>query len=174
MNILKIAKLGLLGLLALSTIQCGVESESMKLSKLLTLTPVPESPIVINADITIDKGTENERTIKAPWTRFKFNLNNQSGQKFRILTFTYYATSTKGGGIVKAEGGFDFGSQSGEIYGDFESNYNGTHSVVIYLGSLPEADSFVYTVEFEAQGYFLDSSGEPVNRLNLSTTMVTQ
>ena len=58
MNILKIAKLGLLGLLALSTIQCGVESESMKLSKLITLTPVPESPIVINADITIDKGTE--------------------------------------------------------------------------------------------------------------------
>lgn len=178
------------GLWCLGLTQCsGVEG----LSKDVKITLVPEDPVVINADITLYANTENEVVIRAPWYLFRSSVTNNSDKTLYFVTYTFKVTGRKDGRQVTSNHSIDpnFSCFSdtlsrpylaiitpGTTYKQADScdstSYDDLAYEAWYIHGLPEADSFDYSVDVTAEGWFVNADGVPIERLVYDGYQFTQ
>ena len=64
-------------------------SNKNSLSKGVKFKSVPDTPIVINTDMTVHAGQENEFKVKAPWFEYKSRIENNSNKILVLVTFDF-------------------------------------------------------------------------------------
>lgn len=170
--------------------QCG---DSNALSKNVKFTLVPDDPIVVNSDLTLNAGLANEIVIKAPWFLFKTRIENKSTNRVYIVTVSFKGTGTNNGGTVDVETALDPGIacagsgrsylailDAGQIYASVTNSCNpSTATSAIpyegwYISGLPETDTGSYALDVSGEGWFVDAEDIPVERLSMRKYMLTQ
>lgn len=92
---------------------------------------MPESTVVVDADLIIDAGKATERVIKAPWATALLIVNNKSHHGITVDSMNVHCTS----GFDSYLGNVNFGVQvaAGE-----------SASVQDFISALPDNESFKY------------------------------
>lgn len=170
MSVLRILLLVLLCLGGL--IQCGGDGDNGKVEFAIT----PKSPVVINADLTLNPGTDNELVIKAPWFRFGFKIHNKSPHAVTVqsLVFTVVAITTSG--ITTTEYKLDPGDVNATILAEIPPNQANPTAVAANFyahGLAKNATSFNFSVTVDVQGWFGEEDA-PEKRLTKSYSFVTR
>jgi hypothetical protein len=196
----KFATLMVISFWLLSLAQCGSEdSNSSKLKAKL----VPQDPVVINADKVLFGGTDQEISIAKPWFLFKFGLNNKSENTLILQTITFKTGMNQpdfefsldpsafcdadANGIERSElaqippNTFYTGIDTlGGPLGFCDATdittttpYEDDHWYVYGLPELRNGD-FNYSIDVTFQGWFEDSTGEAIERLELEDAIDTQ
>ena len=151
---------------------CGEGSD--KSNKVLIKT-IPESPIVIKADLKIE-----DKTVNGPWFSVKFRGKNKADRKLTVVSFLMEVKSRVEGEISTTTFSPDEAGPvlhivpSGELFGGI---------ITYFVGGLPENPNFKYSAKVTFQGWFnkndnpdtpFDESTEPESRFEKSITFQTQ
>jgi hypothetical protein len=183
----------LLCLWALSIAHCGGASG---LNDKMEMSLLPQSPIVIDADLTLFAGTEDERVIKAPW--FLLNLefvNNATAETLWVVTVDFKITGVNGTKrvyidptvtckvdnesrayiTILAPGATFIANDDGTDYCDPEINRSTGEREGWFIDGLPgKTGQYNYSVFGTAKGWIADSTGTPIERLLKSGMIITQ
>lgn len=177
--------------------QCGDKNAK---SKDIKFTLIPDDPIVINADLVLFPGQDNEQKITAPWFIFSSRVVNNSDSALNLVTYLFRISFVRNGQVGETtttidpsitcdEDGFSrsalafipagatfTGLNPSPALPDYcdQTDIVSTSAEQWYIDSLPQADSFFYTVQVEGAGWFVDSSGVAIERLVMSGQMYTQ
>ncbi len=151
---------------------CGEGSDES--SKVL-IKQIPESPIVIIADLKIE-----EKSVSGPWFSVKFRGKNKTNKTLTVVSFLMEIESRVDDEVTTVnwsppnEGPVLHIVPSGELFG----------GITTYLvGGLPKNPSFRYTAKVTFQGWFnkndnpdtpFDESTEPESRFKTSIRFRTQ
>lgn len=177
--------------------QCGDKTSK---SKDVRFTLSPDNPIVINADLTLNAGQDNERVIAAPWFLFSSRVVNNSDSTLFLQSYTLTVSAIKDGQTVTKSMSIDPAvtcddSTEARVYiaiipaGTTYTGLNpspalpdycdpadivSTAAESWYIDALPDADDFFYTVEVKGEGWFVNGDGVAIERLILNGQMFTQ
>lgn len=185
----------LICLWTLGLAQCGSKKQ---LSSDVKFVLVPEDPVIINADLTLNPNTDNERVISKPWFLFSARVENKTDNLLNLVTITFKGRGIKNGAPVSYKGALDPGSacydpagldsrsyvaiiQPGQTYVSVTDECDETTVVGPpadyegwYIHGLPEADTPIYTFDVSGEGWFVDEDNIPIERLNMVNSLVTQ
>ena len=182
----------ILSLFWVSTLsQCG---DSNSLSKDVKFTPVPNNPLVVFSDITINPGLDNEFSAKAPWFLFKSKIENGTSNRLYLVTLRFEGTGTNNGASVKVDKSIDpavaciLGTSRaylaildpGATYASMSDPCDSSTPLATtpyeswYIHSLPETDTGSYSINVTGAGWFVDGEDVPVERLTMSSFLLTQ
>ena len=151
---------------------CGEGSD--KSSKVL-IKQIPESPIIIKADLNLD-----EESISGPWFSVKFRGKNKANRTLTVVSFLMEIESRAEGETSTTSFSPDTSGPAlhivppGELFGGV---------ITYFVGGLPENPTFKYSAKVTFQGWFnkndnpdtpFDESNEPESRFERSITFRTQ
>jgi len=188
--------LGVLSLIFLlgGLAQCGGSSA---LSGDVKFKVQPTDPVVVTkGDFTLNPGLTNELVIKAPWFEYRSSVENKSGKTLYLFTYSFKGTGVKNGGTVTYEATID-PSKSCDTSGSTRAylavipdggRYRGLADLTgcdytdldadnyetWYMYGLPEADTAFYNINVTGEGWFVDSDGVPIERLNMFGYITTK
>ena len=94
-----------MALLSVGLFSCGKKG----LSGDVSFEPLPDVPLVINADFTLGSG-DNQKVIEAPWYLFKYKFKNNSDQNLVIVTLTMKVSGVKNGAATSGDLSLDPGA----------------------------------------------------------------
>jgi hypothetical protein len=190
-----------IGLSLTSLAQCGDDDA---LSSKVDVTFVPTTPYIVNADLTLNPGLDNEFTAEAPWFIFSSRVDNKSENQLQLVTFTFNIRGFKNGAPVSGTTSIDpnescvVATTGGRAYlaeippGGFYQNltdecdsdsitttssqlgYNNRIYERWYIYSLPDASSFNYDIEVIPEGWFQDDEDVPIERFTYTGYLTTQ
>lgn len=83
--------------IGLFSAQCG---EVGGLSADVDFSAVPDKPVVIDADLTLDEGTDFERTVNGPWFIVGFTIVNGSDKEMWVVTTKFEITTKLANGVT--------------------------------------------------------------------------
>lgn len=141
---------------AFALVSCEGDGDSAKVE----LTIIPESPIVIEADLTIPVADDEDTTITGPYFRWMVSVTNKSSKKVVITAFKMTVTAP---GIGESESTYDSAESGGFYFVALDPNESQAINVIFYASGLPEDPSgrYHYRVELEPIGWFLKNTTDP-------------
>ena len=166
--------------------QCGGKDS---LSNDVEYSPIPDDPIVINADFSYNDSLTHEKVIvKGPWFLLGSKVNNKSKNDLVLVTIIAEITGTNYGAPAKTTITIDPNITCGNSASsrpylaeipagavftglndscDFTDISSSIQEKWYYSG-LPATSNSAYEISLSSQGYFVDADGDPIERLQMT------